>query len=489
MSHFIDDDIVDVRIDGVKAPFQLYWGDAVEPIDPDGTEPRRIRFNRNGTATEGVIKGTAVLRTTPILKLSMVDVQQGDGLVLETPAGKRVLIDGGDNQLFARHVAARFRSSSAADPIVFDAILVTHGDADHFDGLNEIHASETHTEVRKRLFAITRRVLHNGLIKRGSSVPEKARLGATVKQDGRTWCVDLRDDLLAVPDTEMNTPFVKWKRTLEAWNARLAAVDPGSSIHFERVDQHNTAAFDFLREPGLDVEVLGPITRDIGGQAALLGLGAPPSDANMELGSPDRPPSSTMSVSHTINGHSVAFRLRYGNVRFLFTGDLNQESMQLLREALPNASLRAEIFKTPHHGSHDFDLAFLHEVGPVVSMISSGDENASKEHIHPRATLMAALGKASRSSPAVIFCTELVAFFRTRGYVTHPRPPGDRFFAFERTNFGIIHIRTDGERVLAFTHSGKAGVNEAYRFTVATTGAVTFAPRVSKLSAPKPVIV
>ncbi len=39
-------------------------------------------------------------------------------------------------------------------------------------------------------------------------------------------------------------------------------------------------------------------------------------------------------------------------------------------------------------------------------------------------------------------------------------------YAFERTNFGIIHLRTDGERVLVFTHSGKRGMNEAYRFTV-----------------------
>jgi hypothetical protein len=61
---------------------------------------------------------------------------------------------------------------------------------------------------------------------------------------------------------------------------------------------------------------------------------------------------------------------------------------------------------------------------------------------------------------------------------------GRRVFAFERTNFGIAHIRTDGTRVLAFTHSGKKGMNEAYRFDVDATGAVAFAPAVSKVSAP-----
>jgi len=117
MTHFLDDDIVDVRIDGEAKPFQLYWGDAVEALQPAGETTRRIRFTRNGVPAEGRIKGEAKLRDTPILRLSMVDVQQGDGLVLETPGGKRVLIDGGDNQLFARHVAARFRGSSAAQPL------------------------------------------------------------------------------------------------------------------------------------------------------------------------------------------------------------------------------------------------------------------------------------------------------------------------------------------------------------------------------------
>ena len=40
------------------------------------------------------------------------------------------------------------------------------------------------------------------------------------------------------------------------------------------------------------------------------------------------------------------------------------------------------------------------------------------------------------------------------------------FQGLERTNFGMIHLRTDGERVLVFTHSGKRGLNEAYRFSV-----------------------
>lgn len=159
-----------------------------------------------------------------------------------------------------------------------------------------------------------------------------------------------------------------------------------------------------------------------------------------------------------------------------------------------------------HHGSADFDFEALKTMKPVVSLISSGDESANKEHIHPRATLVSALGKVSRGETGIVLCTELAAFFAKRDY-SHERPliakfyEGDdlitreelrkfyssrrrsvedeqalpSFFGFERTNFGIIHLRTDGKRVLVFTHSGKEGMREAYRFTVDDNHNIRFA--------------
>jgi glyoxylase-like metal-dependent hydrolase (beta-lactamase superfamily II) len=73
----------------------------------------------------------------------MVDVQQGDGLILQTPNDKVVFIDGGDNKLFARFVAGAFPGTSDGEPAVVDAMVITHGDADHFAGLSELHRSET----------------------------------------------------------------------------------------------------------------------------------------------------------------------------------------------------------------------------------------------------------------------------------------------------------------------------------------------------------
>jgi len=93
-----------------------------------------------------------------VLKVNFVDVQQGDGVVIESPDGKIILVDGGDNQLFARYLAARYRGTQEGQRKEIDCILVTHGDADHFSGLTEIFESETNSNPKKRLFisSITR---------------------------------------------------------------------------------------------------------------------------------------------------------------------------------------------------------------------------------------------------------------------------------------------------------------------------------------------
>jgi beta-lactamase superfamily II metal-dependent hydrolase len=119
-----------------------------------------------------------------VVRVNFVDVQQGDGAVIETAKGKVILIDGGDNVMFARYLAARFRRTSEARPKEIECILVTHDDADHFQGLTEIFESETNATKSKRLFIHPRRVYHNGLVKRpgkidGVTVKEVQMLGAT----------------------------------------------------------------------------------------------------------------------------------------------------------------------------------------------------------------------------------------------------------------------------------------------------------------------
>lgn len=505
-SVFIDEDFVTVFNQPkkkAKKKVTLAFGDEIELLNESkaGFEKVRVRgyFSR---AFTGWVKGKPRTYTPAekgVLRFSMVDVQQGDGLIFETQSGKIVWIDGGDNKLFARHVAARYRHqrSSAAKPLEVDAMIVTHGDADHFEGLNELWRSEKFegSKARKSIFIHPKRVFHNGLVKAPSSVTESKRFGKTVKDDqGNLHIIDLYDDPRQAPEGKFNLPFKRWFASLNHWEKRGA-------IEFHRVgfDRRNDGLFDFLKEDGIGVEIQGPFPKEVDGKLALAFLHKPKKSSTIHVEEGGQ--SGSISASHTINGQSIALRVSYGNVRFSLTGDLNDESMELQRKHINRkGQLEAEIAKAPHHGSHDFDFRVLEKTSPVVAICSSGDEKVSKEHIHPRATLMAALGKVMRDKTGVVFCTELAAFFAIKDYcytrkglasffkknadktfsgeelrklfsgVPRPEDPPGMFYGFERTNFGIVHIRSDGERVLAFTHSGKAHHNEAYRFSVKKVG-------------------
>jgi beta-lactamase superfamily II metal-dependent hydrolase len=416
-------------------------------------------------------------KSSTVLKVNFVDVQQGDGAVIETPGGKVILVDGGDNQMFARYLAARYRDTSDAKRKPIECLLVTHGDADHFAGLTEIHASEQNAEPRKRLFIAPKRVYHNGLVKRPSkdadnrTRSDKELLGPTQTGDGVTILTGLADNLLQVPDAAMNAPFKEWKGALGAWNAR-------APIEFRRLAFGDDDAFKFLKSEHITISVFGPLMTKLGDVEGLRFLGNPPTGPrigheSLELGGDAF---KGYSASHTINGHSIVFRLAYGGFSYLFCGDLNDEASRTIaqRHQAGAINVRSEVFKVPHHGSADFSGAFFQMVSPIISVVSSGDESARKEYIHPRATLIGALGRHSRVEEPLIFVTELVAFFAVEGWarLTDARKDAKRgeFFGFSRSAYGIVKTRTDGRRMLVYTDSGKADMKEAYAYTLNENG-------------------
>jgi beta-lactamase superfamily II metal-dependent hydrolase len=500
----------------------LGWGDEVDIRNPaeDITDDEvRVKWTAFRSMSDGsvkaldlvgVIKGGKSISGSDIvvpkskskvLKIDFVDVQQGDGAVIETPDGKVILIDGGDNQLFARYLANRFRGSTADKPKTIDCILVTHGDADHFSGLAKIRDSEGASERWKRLFISPQRVYHNGLVKRpekigSTKLKDVERLGKTVSRtDPETneevlLITELEDNLLDVGVEKMNGPFQRWREDLLFYQQRLPKK---KKIEFRRL-KLGDKAFEFIsgddpkaRDAGIKIDVLAPITTTIGGAEGLKFLRNPPKGprTSEEFTSlEDKKFSKTYSASHTINGHSIVFRLRYGGFTFMFSGDLNDEAERILTKAhnRNEINLQSEVFKVPHHGSHDFSGAFVAAVAPIISIISSGDESERKEYIHPRATILGALGRYSRIDEPIIFITELVAFFKTEGWfrkrfhqLTEAGTKAvkakadvvegaEDFYAFSRAAFGLVMVRTDGERLLVYTNSALERMKEAYVF-------------------------
>ena len=168
--------------------------------------------------------------------------------------------------------------------------------------------------------------------------------------------------------------------------------------------------------------------------------------------------------SHTINGHSLTFRLVHDHVRVFCSGDLNVEgSRHLLDQSGGALSVDAHVLKSPHHGSHEFHRPFLAAVRPIVTVVSSGD---SPDHGHPRAAFLGAVGAAGRAAQHLVFSTEIAATFTEQGEEEAPVPElpedvdPDLMFSttalnsqarqrFKKALSGIINVRSNGRELYA----------------------------------------
>lgn len=457
---YVDHDIVRVwrTPDGASGAsgllVVLYRGDDVEVLERTSSTTK-VRL---GVGREGWIRGQLRTTVAPPLACAFIDVGQGDACLVTTPSGHRVLVDGGENKLAARYLAARYRDETAAGRDVhFDAIVVTHGDADHFEGLSTLVLdAAADTREGKCIRVTADRVFHNGLVKRKSSLPEHQRLGPPVDIGGVPHAPVL-DDPRAAADA--NRPFKRWQAALDELERR-------GTVEISHLGHSSSTRFGFLNDLG--IEVLGPevVVREDG--AAFL-----PLLTQTEGGS-------AVSAARTINGHSVVLRLSYGNVSVLLTGDLHAEMQDRLVDR--GLELRSDVLKVPHHGSDDVSRRFVDTVAPLVSVISAGDEDARRDYLHPRANLLAMLGQVRRGAEPVVFVTNLSAFDRWAGEAFYAVREGDTwqpdiargvFYARERTAFGIIHLRTDGERLLVARKGARKDRHEAYAYVVAADGSAT----------------
>jgi hypothetical protein len=278
-----------------------------------------------------------------VLAVEFVDVQQGDAAVVESPGGAVMLIDGGENQLFARYLANRYRGTSATKPKVIDTIVVTHGDADHFAGLRQIHDSERDSRTQKRLFIRPRRVFHNGLAKGPSDLRDVEMFGATAQVNGRRYIVGLVDDLRSVRDSMLNKPFKAWKSALVTYGRR--AQDVGETMTIERLARGRPARFPTFAAEGIEIDVLAPITQCP--PAAETGL---PFLSRPRAAVAARPGPGSPSASHTVNGHSIVMRLTYGRCRFVLATSTRGRGADDRGRRGRHVIARVGRPQVPHHG-------------------------------------------------------------------------------------------------------------------------------------------
>jgi beta-lactamase superfamily II metal-dependent hydrolase len=90
------------------------------------------------------------------------------------------------------------------------------------------------------------------------------------------------------------------------------------------------------------------------------------------------------------NEESISFRLTYGDIRFIFTGDSGVKEEQNMIDS--GMDLDAEILHLGHHGSNtSTSSTFLKAVSPEIAIYSAGADNS---YGHPHAEVLAAAENA-----------------------------------------------------------------------------------------------
>lgn len=446
-----------LRTEG-SGSFTLLWGDPCHVRGPtrDGKVPVRAR-GQVGLVDE------ADLGDTGLLEIYVIDVGQGDGILVRTPDDRWHMIDAGvSNQSQMLHRGAanflrwKFKTDLRRDRAVLENVLITHADFDHYGGFLDILAGQ----VGGLPFPVEIANLYHPGIGRFAAAP---KLGAFVegrvppfprgergiRRDGR-FITELLSGKTSFrspprPFTDAFGSFARGAANRAGTIKRLSAAD-GFLPGYEDGD--------------LLIRVLGPIEERLeGGGSGLRVLG---------------------SDAETVNGHSIVLRIDYHQARILLTGDLNTRSQRLLLSYVPETQFAGDVVKACHHGAEDIDPAFSKALQARATVISSGDNESFS---HPRPLVMGASGRYGRESrgpkgellPPLVYSTELARSValahaaEVRVPVPSPgetdfaalassvRPERGEFEPFSRVPistalvYGLVNVRTDGKHILCGT--------------------------------------
>ena len=142
----------------------LLWGEWVEVLD-DTTTTGWAQVNVRGS-NDGWMQ-LSDLQLNKLVEIYFVDIGQGDGcLVLsplppvpgEEPKDRSILIDAGEGDNMLRFLNWKFRTSNQANPAFkFNDVVISHGDQDHYLGLQAIFENPRFDFDK---------VYHNGLVER-----------------------------------------------------------------------------------------------------------------------------------------------------------------------------------------------------------------------------------------------------------------------------------------------------------------------------------
>ncbi len=450
-----------LKDDAGKTVATLLWGDPLVEVKREADQVQ-VRARRHLGWVPAACVGEAGL-----LELYIIDVGQGDGVLMRTPHDNAWhLIDAGIRaaEQMTKKGAANFVRWKFIDELKLPAVklanmVLTHPDADHFGGLVDVLSGAL---PDGRTFAVdVQHFWHPGMarFKDGDKLGAQRADTSTTPQPNPSYGVKPAGKFI----TEMvdgKTHFKTPKRAFSTDYAALAKLVGTVPKKVSRLEHHDTWLPGYEPAAGkASIRVLGPVVEKLAGG----GKGLRVFD----------------SESVTRNGHSVILRVDYGAARILLTGDSNTASQRLLLSCQAGAEFAADVAKGCHHGSDDIDLDFVRAMAARASVISSGD---NEDYAHPRPRVLGACGRYGRDSvgsdgkvlPPLLYSTELarsvaLAYAQRLRKVAEPAlllKAEELEAAFTGTPtqglykrlswlpmatdlvYGLINVRTDGERIL-----------------------------------------
>ncbi|NIR31474.1 MAG: MBL fold metallo-hydrolase, partial [Gammaproteobacteria bacterium] len=174
----------------------LLWGDLVQIRRREGDTCYVRARGVNGRID------TDRLTATPLLEVYFIDVGQGDGVLVRTPEGRHLLVDGGlprSNQMTGKNAADfvdwKFFSDYGHHAIDLDAVVASHCDYDHYGGLWDLVRHDASRDDELDVLSVRIGAFYHAGLSRweersDSAFPHRDRLGPN--DDG--WFVRLLED-------------------------------------------------------------------------------------------------------------------------------------------------------------------------------------------------------------------------------------------------------------------------------------------------------
>jgi beta-lactamase superfamily II metal-dependent hydrolase len=463
----------EVKVKGKTVHKQLIWGDPCRELEKSG---ERTRVRARGE--EGWVS-TDALGDESLLEIYVIDVGQGDGVLMKTPDGKWHLIDAGvsnEEQMTKKGTANflywKFLTELQHDRIALENVILSHPDFDHYGGLLNLLAGYLPPAGRpERRFQVeVGTFYHCGMGRFTSPNPLGAQREGEVAEFPQgphglptegSFITELLDSV-----EDFRNPQRPFKDEF-ADLARLVGTVPRNVRRLTSSDRH-LPGYGPDSDSACEIHVLGPLVEQLkDGGEGLRWL---------------------ENASVTRNGHSIVLRIDYKDARILLTGDLNTKSQQLLLSYHPAAEFTVDVAKGCHHGSDDISLDFVKAMGARATVISSGD---NENYAHPRPRVMGASARYGREAvdvrgrtlPPLLYSTELARSVKlayalrlaARGEAgaepidlafdgefpvaywdpeEDPRPIAGAPLAIDLI-YGLVNIRTDGETILLATMQEK----------------------------------